>query len=63
MILPLLLFFIFTALATGGAYWIGSAQRSRSFGLGLALGTFLFMAAIFAVLALWVWPMMAGLTM
>ncbi|HRC85001.1 MAG TPA: hypothetical protein PK413_05270 [Thermoanaerobaculia bacterium] len=41
MLYGLVIFVAFTALAVGGAYWIGAATRSRRAGLLAALFTFL----------------------
>ncbi len=60
MILPLILFVVFTVLATGGAFWIGIELRSRRFAVVAALSTFLVMSALFAALWFWVWPMLTS---
>lgn len=60
MFLPLLIFTVFTLLAAAGAFWIGTAQRSLATGIGLGLGTLLFMAGILAVLVFYLWPKLGG---
>jgi len=48
MLMPTVIFFAFTALATAGSYLIISHFRSRRAGVGAAVATLLFFAALFA---------------
>ncbi len=58
MFLPLLIFSIFTLLATSGAFWIGKAQHSLKAGVIAGLSTLLFLGSVLATLYFWVWPML-----
>ncbi len=60
MLLPLVIFTAFTLLATAGAFWIGKAQHSLAMGIGLGLGTLLFMFGILALLVFYIWPLLEG---
>lgn len=60
MILPLVLYAVFTVLLTLGVFWIGKAQHSLAMGIGLAILALLFMGALYAGLALWLWPQLEG---
>lgn len=61
MLLSLVIFTIFTLLATAGAFWIGKAQHSLATGIALGLTTLLFMAGILGLLVFYVWPRLEGL--
>ena len=56
MILALVLFALFTLLAVGGAFWIGLAFRGPAAAVLAALATLALFAALFAFLALVIWP-------
>ena len=53
MLMPTVIFLLYALLASAGAYLAVSRHRSRRAGLGVALATLVFFAALFAgVLAL-----------
>jgi hypothetical protein len=55
--LPVLLFVVFTLLATAGAYWIGAGFRSRRVGWMAAGATLLFFVGLWGFL---VWLVRMG---
>ncbi len=57
MLLPMVLFLVFTVLSTAGAYWILSRQVSRAAGIWGALATLLFFVALLLALT---WLLRSG---
>ena len=57
MLLPTLLFLLFTVLSTAGAYWILSRHVSRAAGIWGALATLLFFVGLYLGL---VWLLRSG---
>jgi len=58
MALPLVIYFIFTAVFAAGVFWIGKEHKSLPFAFAMTALTLAFMAGILAFLMLWLWPQM-----